>query len=325
MMIMDDIKHYLGVKTHDTSILEALESNDENKLKRFENKFKSLALAMCTLLEDYRSYRHYVINNKKDKMYKNGGEKIKDVAMERDKKLAQISLLLKLENVKKPKFLNEVVPFGYYVPKPCTPLVCAVNSLDADMVQLLINKGADPKLILNNLFGEPTNSALHEACRCNKYLELNDAEKEQRLKIINLLLDKGADVNSKITFEKKHMSGNISLCYRTPLMVALCDNLDDVVVKIFKTLLEREEYDLSVKGELFNETIKELVKGKKQSSHRDAILNLIAEVEARPKPTQKADGRRSRVKRRSGTKKDVRSHKKKSGRSHKKKRRSSQK
>ena len=257
-----------AIKSYDTLITEALDANDEAKLKEHCSKAPKpkIALVMCTLLGD--------------------------------KKLAQISLLLKHGG----DFLNNVVPFGHD-PQPCTPLVCAVKSLDVDMVQLLIGNGADAKLLFPA--DEPKNSALHEACRCNNYSKLG---KEKQLKIINLLLDKGADVNSTITFEKKHMSGNISLCYRTPLMVALCDELplDNDDVKIFKTLLERKEYDLSVTGEVSYSTIKKLIQGRKESDSRNAILKLIAEVEARPK----ADGRSRKSTgggRRSRAKKDGRS------------------
>lgn len=308
-----------AIKSYDTLITEALDANDEAKLKEHCSKAPKpkIALVMCTLLDDYRSYKRYITHEETYKMHRNDVE-IKDVNMEKDKKLTQISLLLKYGS----DFLNTVVPFGY-VPQPCTPLVCAVKSLDADMVQLLITKGADAKLLFPA--DEPKNSALHEACECNKYLKLKDTEKEQQLKIINILLDNGADVNSRITFEKKHLSGNISLCYRTPLMVALCAKLplDKDDVKIFEILLKRPKYDLSVTGEFFGSTIKELVKERKESESRNEILKLIAEVEAQPKP--KADGRRSRVKRRSGMKKDGRrSHKKKGGRSQKKKLRRSQ-
>lgn len=307
-----------AIKSYDTLITEALDANDETKLKEYCSKAPKpkIAIVMCTLLEDYGSYRRYVNRGQKNKIY-NGSDEVKDVQMEKEKKLAQISLLLKYGS----DFLNHAVQVKYS--GISTPLVCAVITMDADMVKLLIEKGADVKLLFPA--DEPINSALHEACKCDKYLVELDAEKEQQLKIINILLDNGADVNSKITFEKKHMSGNITLGYRTPLMVALCDKLDDHDVKIFKTLLERKEYNLSVKGEWSHETLKEIVKGKKQSSHRDAILKLIADVEARPK----ADGRRSRGKKRigtkdgrsgkkrSGTKKDGRSRKKKVGRSQK--------
>jgi len=282
-----------AIKSYETLITEALNAKQEEDLKKhIEGAMKSqksqVSLVLCNLIDHY--------------------DYVKGKAMSDDikKTEAEIALVLKYGS----GCLNTHVMFGYGGGKPTTPLLLAVKNLDADMVQLLLNNGADAKLLFPA--DNPVNSALHEACKC-----YSGKKKEQRMKIINLLLEKGADVNSVITFEEKFMSGDIYLRYRTPLMGALCSGkpLDNDVVEIFRTLLKREEYDLSVKGERYHKPLKEILASEPKSDFLGEIMKLITEVETRPKKA-KADGR-SRARSKERAKKNGRSKSpaKKNGRS----------
>ena len=118
-----------------------------------------------------------------------------------------------------------------------TPLmVAAANPSGADTVQLLLDKGADPRA--KDMFGM---SALIEAADCGnteaarllieKGADANSADSASRsavalaagssnLALVKLLLSKGADVNLANTFAGKVKFGDIQLIGLTPLMVA---------------------------------------------------------------------------------------------------------
>ena len=294
-------------KSYETLITEALYANNEDKLNEQitkamkSKKISQVTLVLCKLINDY--WRSKSPENFK---YCNAFAEPQTMEETRNKIYAQIKLVLKYGS----GCLNTHVNLGHYIIVPTTPLVLAVKNLDVDIVELLLNNGADAKLLFPAV--KPINSALHEACKCNS--NLKPEQKEQRLKIINLLLDKGADVNSLITFEIEiYRNDNFStvLGYRTPLMGAMCvekagqRTLNDDVVQIFETLLKREEYDLSVKGEYeIPMSLKEIVTNfVSKSESRDKILELITKVEARQKADTaalpKPDGKKRKSKRKS--------------------------
>ena len=256
------------LKSYETLIVEALEAGDEKKLSEYCSKApkEKISFVFCNVLNS-------------------GG------GVDRKKK---ISLILKYGG----DFLNDAVKLEGES-KLTTPLICAVNTWDVELVGDLLQKGANAKKMFDN--GNSIKSPLHEVCKCRT--GLTDEQKGQRIKIILLLLENGANVNG----------ANNAYDSRTPLMEALCAPLNEDVVKICEILLKREEYDLSW-TDISKRTLKQIIEKRQQSEYRDAILKLISEVEARGKKKdgrscKKVDGRRSK-----GVRKDGRSCKKVDGR-----------
>jgi hypothetical protein len=233
------------LKSYETLIVEALEAGDEKKLSEYCSKApkEKISFVFCNVLNS-------------------GG------GVDRKKK---ISLILKYGG----DFLNDAVKLEGES-KLTTPLICAVNTWDVELVGELLQKGANAKKMFDN--GNSIKSPLHEVCKCRT--GLTEEQKGQRIKIIQLLLENGANVNG----------ANNAYDSRTPLMEALCAPLNEDVVKICEILLKKEEYDLSW-TDISKRTLKQIVEKRQQSEYRDAILKLISEVEARGK---KKDGRRSK-------------------------------
>lgn len=243
---MNQILSLLGLKSYETDILKALEENNETLVKKLcseaqkNKKNDNIALALCRCLESYSS-------EKNDPQKKETIEK-------------RILLLLDSGG----DFLNNFVNTGEVM---TTPLICAVLTWEVEKVKLLLDRGANVLKTYHN--HQPVNSALDEACECRN---LEKEKKAQRLEIIKLLLEKGADVNGSL--------------YESPLQRSMCLNLDDDIIEIMKLLMGNEKYKLYNADE---KKLNRILNRESNVKYKNIVLEMIEKVKLR----KKVDGRRS--------------------------------
>lgn len=263
-------------KAYGTLIFEALKEGNETLVKELcseaEVEKKDITMALCEYIENYDPQNKETIIKRINLLIDIGKEKDNSEKEKREGEFLNI-------------FVNNT-----------TPLIRAVQTWDIDIVQLLLDRGAN----VNETFhkGEAINSALDEACKC-KY----DSKKEQRRNIIKLLISKGANVNGHL--------------YYSPFAKASyqpCWLLNDETIEVMKYLMREDKFELSIKDE---KELRNLLEKKENSRYKDFILQMIAVVKERM--NKKPDGGRNYLNRRHHLSRHLnrikKSHEKKSGRS----------